>query len=365
MDASRAIAPPIPDTHPGTQPAPNVDETPGGAAPPGEGTAETPPDRRRRKLALILLLLGSALVLIGFAIWYLLFRQPINPIPPLPGEVVMPGYVTAVYGAERPMGVAVNAAGDRIYVGETEGRQTARVFDGQGNELAALLPPKSTGTDHVPVYLAIDPLTSQVYVTDRPQGAIYVYDANGGYQREFSAQGAPAGWQPLAIAFDGTGNLYVSDVSSVPQRVLVFDRGGALVRTIGDTAKLSFPNGIALDPAGNVYITDSNNGRLLVFGADGALVAQVGRGVGEGNLGMPRGVVVGGGRVYVADATGQGVFVFSQLKPGEQRLAYLGFFGGEGVANGTFEFPNGIAADGRGRLYVTDSANDRVQLWSY
>ncbi len=73
----------------------------------------------------------------------------------------------------------------------------------------------------------------------------------------------------------------------------------------------------------------------------------------------------GQGRVYVADATGQGVFVYSLLKPGEKRLGFLGFFGGEGVADGRFEYPNDIAVDGRGRLYIADSVNDRVQLWSY
>ena len=37
----------------------------------------------------------------------------------------------------------------------------------------------------------------------------------------------------------------------------------------------------------------------------------------------------------------------------------------EGVSNGTFQYPNGIAVDGRGRVYVTDGGNDRVQVWSY
>ena len=44
---------------------------------------------------------------------------------------------------------------------------------------------------------------------------------------------------------------------------------------------------------------------------------------------------------------------------------YLARFGREGTVDGTFEFPNGIAIDGRGRLYVTDWNNDRLQMWSY
>jgi DNA-binding beta-propeller fold protein YncE len=240
------------------------------------------------------------------------------------------------------------------------------VLDAGGTQLGVMRPPLSTGENHVPVYLALDPLTSEVYVSDRPTGSIYIYDANGTYQRAYSTPASLKGWQPLALAFDAAGNFYVSDISTTPQTVLEFDRDGNLVRTLGESAGMSFPNGIAVDAAGNVYVTDSNNGRLLVFDAAGTVVAQVGRGVGDGNLGLPRGVAVSGdGRVYVADATGQGVFVYSTLKEGERRLEYLGYFGGQGIEDGSFQFPNGLALDARGRIYVADSGSDRVQVWSY
>jgi DNA-binding beta-propeller fold protein YncE len=339
------------------------------AAPPAVPTeAEPEPDRsRRRRKLLLLLALGALLVgLLLVVIWYLVFRQPINPLPPIQSGAVMPSYATSIYGTKRPTGVAVNQAGDRIYVTETGGAHLARVFDAAGNELARLEPPASTGTDHVPVYLAIDPLTGEVYVTDRPTGSIYIYDAQGRFLRAYRPAAALNGWQPLGIAFDSAGNLYVTDLSSAAARVIVLDRNANVVRTIGVGEALSFPNGVAVDAAGNVYVTDSNNGRLLVFGPNGVVAAQIGRGVGEGNLGLPRGAVIDGqGRLYVVDASGQAVFVYGLLDPKVERLAYLGFFGGEGVSDGLFEYPNGIAADGRGRLYVTDSVNDRVQVWSY
>jgi DNA-binding beta-propeller fold protein YncE len=364
MSASQAVAQPVP----GGRALPGIDEVPpDGAAPVGgtAGTAEEPPRRRRRKLAFLFLLVAGLAGLLGLAIWYLLFRQPI-PLPTIPGEVIMPGYVTSAYGAERPMGVAVNAGGDRIWVGETEGQRIARVLDANGNQVGLMQPPVSTGTDHVPVYLALDPLTSDVYVSDRPTGSIYVYGADGTYQHTYSPAVDVAGWQPLGLAFDAAGNLYVSDVSVNPQKVLVFDRTGALVRTLGEQAALSFPNGIAVDSHGNVYVTDGNNGRLLVFDTSGTLAAKVGRGVGDGNLGLPRGLAVDAqDRVYVADSSGHAVSVYAALVAGEQRLAYLGSFGSQGIGNGEFEFPNGLAVDGRGRIYVTDSANDRVQVWSY
>ena len=340
-------------------PFPEADTTP------TDHTIDEPPERRRRKAVVLLLLLGMFVALMGLAIWYLLFRQPI-PLPVIPGEVVMPGYATAFYGAQRPMAVAVNAAGDRVYIGETAGDNTARVFDGQGNELARMEPPLSTGTDHAPVYLALNPVTNEVYVSDRPTASVYIYDAAGTYQRTFQPPAEIVRWQPLGLWFDSAGNLFVADVGSSPNVIRQFDPSGKQVRTIGESAGMSFPNGVATDAAGYVYVADSNNGRLLVFGQDGSLVAQIGRGSGKGNLGLPRGVAVDGqGRVYVVDTSGQSVFVYGTYQEGSSRLEYLGSFGSQGASDGAFAYPNGIAVDGRGRLYVADSANNRVQLWSY
>jgi DNA-binding beta-propeller fold protein YncE len=346
-------------------PAVNDSQSIPGAGPaPIDGT-EAPPENRKRKVLVLLLLLLLLMFLLGLAIWYLLFRQPI-PLPTIPGEVVMPGYSTSLYGAQRPMDVAVTASGDRIYVGETEGDNTARVLDAQGNQLALMQPPVSTGTSHAPVYLAINPLSGEVYVSDRPTGSVYVYDAQGTYLRTFEPLADDGSWQPLGLWFDPTGDLYVVDVGSTPNVVRVFDPSGEQLRTYGESAGMSFPNDVATDSAGYVYVTDSNNGRLLVFAPDGTQVGQVGRGAGAGNLGLPRGVAVDGtGRVYVADATGQSVSVFKTFQEGDARPEFLGSFGAQGVANGTFSYPNGIAVDGRGRLYIADSANDRVQLWSY
>ena len=349
----------------GSQPAPEADQLPPDGLTPADNEAE-PEERRRRKLLLLLLLLGAFILLLGLAVWYLLFRQPISVIPTIPGEAVMPGYVTSIYGASRPMSVAVTADGERIYIGETSGDQTARLFDAEGNPVAALLPPVSTGEDHVPIYVAISPLSGEVYVSDRPTSTIYVYDADGTYLRAFTPPADAEGWQPLSVSFDAAGNLFVTDVGSLPQRVWEFDPSGQEIRVFGQDAGLNFPNGVAIDDAGYAYVTDSNNGRLLVFAQDGTIVATVGRGTGTGNLGLPRGVAIDGqGRVYVVDTSGQGVFVYGQYVEGATGLDFLGSFGSQGAANGAFSYPNGISVDERGRLYIADSGNNRVQLWSY
>lgn len=336
----------------------------------GEPVTEGTPgeeERSRRKKALLLVLLGLLAMLVTIAIWYLLFRQPL-PVPPIPiiPDSKLPAYVTSVYGAAKPMGIAVSSDGDRIYVAETDGDRALKVFDAVGNPVATVRPPESTGTEHVPLYVAIDPLTSEVYVSDRPTGTIYIYDRDGAYRRTLTLAKPIAGWQPVGIAFDSQGLLYVGDLRGPYPGVEVIDRQAQVVRTFGADQKLNFPNGITVDSVGNVYVADSSNGRLLVFDTSGKVRAQVGRGSGQGNLGLPRGVAVDNqGRVFVVDATGQGMFVYRAPTDESRRLDFIGFVGGEGVSDAQFEFPNGVAVDGRGRVYVADTINDRIQVWSY
>jgi DNA-binding beta-propeller fold protein YncE len=369
-----------------------------------EEIGEDPGKRRRRRKALVLLLLFLGLaLLLGIAIWYLLFRQPINPLPPIPATQI-PAYSTSIYGAVRPVGVAVSPDGDRIYVMQGAPVATGIVFNAAGEAIGEMAPPASTGANHQPVYAAVDPVTQEVYVTDRPTGAIYVYDRDGAFQREFSPATPIPGWQPLGIAFDQAGNLYVTDLSGPFEKVLVIDRAGAITRTLGEAENLSFPNGITVDKDGTIFVTDSNNGRLLMFGSDGKGVVVSGRGAGAGSLGLPRGVGVdSSARLFTVDTSFQGVLVYGVPKaiataattrdvvgwiggrggrsmsvfvtrvpvpadaPTAQsgRLEYLGSFGVPGVADGQFSFPNSVAIDSRGRVYVTDTFNDRIQIWSY
>ncbi len=328
---------------------------------------ETPEDRkrRRRRAFLLFFLLALLALLVLLATWYLLFRQPLPIIPPIP-DAKLPGYSTSLYGASSPTGVAVTPSGDRIYVAETGGDYTVRIFDGGGSLVGTMALPDD-GADHVPVYVAIDPLTAEVYVSDRPAGAIHIFDRDGQYQRPFSPAEPRPGWQPMGLAFDRAGNLYVTVLSGSAQTVQVFDRAGQLLRTIGADAGLDFPNGVAVDDAGNVWVTDSNNGRLLVFDQAGDTIARVGRGAGEGKLGLPRGLAIDSrGRVFVVDSTGNGVVLYRAALDADDRAPeYVGFVGGRGAADGQFAFPVGAAVDDRGRIYVADTANNRVQIWSY
>ncbi len=204
----------------------------------------------------------------------------------------MPTYTTSIYGANRPMGVAASPDGSRIYIGETQGDRTARVFDAAGTQLGLMHPRCRRGPTHVPVYLAYNPLTNEVYVSDRPTGSIYIYDPNGTYQRTFDPGAGPEGLAAAGHDVRRGRQPLCHRRGLEPPAGARLRPAGALIRTIGTTAGFNFPNGVAVDAAGNVYVTDGNNGRLVVFDATDTVIAQVGRGVGEGNLGLPRGVAI-------------------------------------------------------------------------
>ena len=355
-----------------------ADLTAGGMGPQAANPVEQPPvaspaadvdpeeERRRRRKILVLLLLALLVaLLLGVALWYFIFRQPINPLPNI-SDMKMPAYSTSIYGPNTAMGIAVSRDGERIYAAETEGARALLIYDRTGKLLKEVQPPASTGTEHVPVWVAIDPVTDEVYVTDRPTGEVYVYDRDGAYQRTFAPQTRIPGWQPVGIAFDPAGNVYVTDLGGGAPRVEKIDRTGKLVQTFGETDSLSFPNGVAIDKTGKVYVADSNNGRLMVYAPDGTLITRVGRGAGIGDLGLPRGVSADGEvRIYVCDTSAQGVHVYRAPTDAKPQLEYIGFFGGNGTQDGQFSFPNGVATDARGHVYVTDTGNGRIQVWSY
>ncbi len=320
--------------------------------------------RRRRRIALLLFLSFAATALLIFSGWYLLFRKPISefPLPAITTEV-MPGYDYSLYGARRPTGIAVTPDGSRIYVAQSEGDTAVLVFDARGGLITAMTPP-DTGTDHVFVYVAIDPLSGDIYVSDRLAASIYIYSSDGEYRRAFAQPAALNGWQPLGLGFEADGHLFVTDANT--GSVHEFAPDGSLLLSIGSPNQFSFPNGVIADRAGKIYVADSNNGRLVVLDENGAQLAVVRRGPGDGDVGMPRGLAIDDhDRLYVVDTTDQSVKVYRALGAGTGPPVFLGRFGTQGGGDGAFRFPNAVATDARGRVYVADWYNDRVQVWTY
>lgn len=367
-----------PQVEPQVEPPIEPEVTPPNATPPDA----TPPDtamapvavdpeaeearRRRRKGILLLLLALLASLLLMFGGWYLLFRKPISELPiPGVGLQQLPHYSFSIYGVKSPLGVAVSPTGDRIYVTESGAERVTRIFDGGGTQVGSFSPPRSDPASRMPVYVALDPGNGDVYVSDRSTKAIDVYDKDGNFRRPFEPATKLDLFEPLGLAFDRQGNLYVSDVGGPIHRILVFDRTGAVIRTIGEKGQFNFPNGLVVDDRGNLFVANSNDGQVLVIDPTGKQIGLIPRGQADGELGLPRGVSIDdSGRLYVVDSTGQALQIYT-LDDATSLPKYYGTVGSEGMGDGQFEYPNGVATDARARIYIADWANDRLQVWSY
>ncbi len=329
----------------------------------GEGPDGLTNEVRKRKQGKAYMSMGIlviAALIISTLVFLTLFGH--SPIPGM-NKTEPAGYKSSMYGSSRPLGVAVSNSGERIYVTESDGDRVVNVYDQSGDNVGTLSPPLKTRPRRLPVYVAVDALTDNVYVSDRQRRAVDIYSPKGVYRGKFKPSGfSMKGSSPLGLAFDKRGNLYMTDVSGPNQRILVFGPDRKLLRKIGSKRQLLFPNGIAIDKRGRIYVSDSNHGRLAIFSSTGKLVASIGRGVGPGDLGLPRGVAIDvNDRLYVVDTTNQNVKVYHLSR--RKTPSYIGSFGDEGTGDGEFEYPNGIDVNGKGTVYVTDRENSRVQIW--
>jgi len=316
--------------------------------------------QRQRLIAAIAAVGAALLIALSILAWYLIFRQPISELPGL-NVTVPPTYSYSVSGISRPLGVAVDETNNRMYVTQSDGARTVKVFDLEGNALGQLKAPSAHAL-HSPAYVAVSRSTGNVFVTDRGTNQVYVYDKTGRYLRLLKPKGEKL-WGPLAIAIGSDDEIYVSDAGGKVHFVWVLEADGTVIRTFGRADGLAFPNGIALRDDGSIVLSDSNNGRIFVYGADGSMMGAIARGEADAPIGMPRGVAVGaGGRVYVVDTSNDVVRIY---RSGAGKIPeYAASFGEMGSQEGQFLFPNGIASDDHGHIYVTDSENNRLQVWT-
>ena len=173
-----------------------------------------------------------------------------------------------------------------------------------------------------------------------------------------SAQDGPGG---IAIDVDAAGRVVALSPHGISSpQVAIYDGAGNVVSGFG-----SYGSGagqfealdLAVDAAGNIWIADTGNDRILQFSPSGALLGQFGSsGSGDGQFRSPLAIAVDSvDQVYVVD---QGNDRVQKFTPGG---TLLGTWGTTGAAAGQFAHPAGIDVGPSGDVYVADLGNGRIQ----
>ena len=209
-----------------------------------------------------------------------------------------------------PMGMDVDAKGN-LYVLDSSAKQV-QVYDGDGKFLRTLAGRKWFSR---PAGLAVDQAGERIYVVDTggvtsDDHRIRVFDAHDGkHLLDIGTRGSNPGELnlPRDVAIGSDGLLYVVDGANF--RVQVFKTDGTFVRVFGGVGRqggqFSRPKEVAIDHEGNVYIVDSAFGNFQIFNAEGKLLLSVGSRAerdGMAKYMLPSGIAIDGdGRVYVVD----------------------------------------------------------------
>ena len=154
---------------------------------------------------------------------------------------------------------------------------------------------------------------------------------------------------PDGVAVDGAGDIFIADSGN--NRVVEVPAGGGTQTTVNTGSyTLNSPFGVAVDGAGDVFIADSGNNRVVEVPAGGGTQTTVN--TGSYTLNSPFGVAVdGAGDVFVADS-GNNRVVEVPAGGGTQTTVNTGSY--------TLNSPFGVAVDGAGDVFVADSGNNQV-----
>ena len=308
-----------------------------------------------------------------------------------------------------PAGVAIDSAGNVFFTDWKNNRvrlvkgttQVISTYAGNGiagysgdagpASSAQLDGPYGVALDASGNLLIADMANSRIRLVVAQTGIIYTYAGNGvgGYSGDGGQATAAQLFNPISIALDTAGNLYISDNSNY--RIRLVTKATGIMSTCagsggygysGDggpatSAKMYNPTGVAVDAEGNVYFSDTTNQRIRqVSKSTGLISTYAGNGDGgfsgdggPATLAMlsvngPSGLAVdAAGNLFIADTPNQRVRFVDRVTGVISTYAGNGVAGySEGQATSSqICYPIGLAVDAVGTLYIADQNGNRIR----
>lgn len=308
-------------------------------------------------------------------------------------------------GFSTPIGIAVDSS-HNVYIADSADNRIRKVTtDGKIATIAGTGVPSWTGdggaatsaTLNGPYGVWVDK-SGNVYIADLSNQVVRMISTSGTISTvagnnypSHTGDGGPATsasmtW-PFSVVGDNAGNLYISAANDNRVRRVAADgtistyAGNGVGGFSGDggpatSASIHAPYGLALDPAGNLYIADSQNNRIRRVSSKGIITTVAGTGgsgfSGDGapatsaQISRPFDVAVDlAGDILIADYANSRIRrvtpdgVINTIAGG----AGVGYSGDGGAATSArLNFPTGVAADTNGNIYVVDSSNNVVRV---
>ncbi|MGA2721003.1 MAG: hypothetical protein ABSG79_01205 [Bryobacteraceae bacterium] len=296
-----------------------------------------------------------------------------------------------------PSGVAVDSAGN-LYIADTNNQSIREVSNGVISTVAGNQTPGFSGDNgsatsaqlNRPWGVAVDS-AGDLYIADAMNQCIrevsngVISTVAGTGTHGFSGDNGPATSaqldNPYGVAVDSAGSLYIADSSNSRIRKV----SGGVITTIagngtpgfsGDngpaaSARLAYPQGVAVDSASNLYIADAGNNRIRKV-SNGVIATVAGGGAFLGDNGPatsaqldnPEGVAVdSAANLYIADTSNSRIRkVSNAVISTVAGNGTVGFSGDNGPpTSAQLANPWAVAVDSAGNLYIADYGNNRVR----